>query len=214
MGDRVMPVEIPDLYSVDVAALTTCGEITTKNKRLHKWASDHDAHYYYYRHPTAGGDLAVRVSLDSSKDKEQIHFHVDILSKDWFVNDQLPPASEDVPPLEDLLAPFRGQTIEIDVSMDLPVALSQVPSAIAVVANQAAREDKITLRMTGGVVSVDGAPSVDTIRWTVDPNDDKRVFISLSGKATAKFSDTYFRECFILMLTYVNTFFRLGGTHA
>jgi hypothetical protein len=208
-----MPVDIPDLYAAHADLLTTCGTIATKSKKLHKWASDHDQEYYYYHHGTANGDLAVRVSLDSNKNKGTIHFHIDIYGKSCFPAGQLPEPSQNAPTFEDLLAPFLGHTVDVTVFIDFFLALSRAPSFISVIAKQAVSKDNVSIRMTGGVLSLEGAP-VETIRWSVDRKDEKRVLISLIGHTLLKYSDAYFKECFQLIMSFARTLLELEDTNA
>jgi hypothetical protein len=207
-----MPVDIPDLYSANVEAFTTCGEIATKRKKLHEWASEYGSEYYYYHHHVASGVLAVRVSLDSRMGEGKIHFHIDICGKNWFANGQLPQASENVPPLDDLLAPFDGRVVDVDLYLEFPIALSRAPSFIVVMANQAISKENVLIRMTGGVLSLDGTP-IEKIRWNVDPNDENRVLVSLRSRAKLKYSNTYFRKCFDSIMAHASTLFRLDDTH-
>jgi hypothetical protein len=65
-------------------------------------------------------------------------------------------------------------------------------------------KDGVSMKMTGGTLSVEGAP-VSLITWSFSEKL-KRTLISMKGSTTIAFTDSYFEECFNLMMSNVRTF--------
>jgi hypothetical protein len=208
-----MSIIIPELYAAEIEGLLTCGEIKTKNKALLKWAKEHDKQWYVYHQKTTSGLIVTRVSLDvhHTKNSDRIHFHIDIVTKEWFISG-VPSPSKHVPDIDDLLAPFVDQDVVVDVMINFPIDLANAPPIVTITQEFYVKDGDVSMKMTGGTLTVEGSP-VSKVQWQ-SSKDNKRVFVSISGSTTLKFSTSYFDECLQLVSSYASTFLQKAEIRA
>jgi hypothetical protein len=201
-----MSLTIPNLYEAGVHALTICGDIETDDKNLHQWAVSHEANYYDYLFRLNDNELFCRVSIDDHEDS--IHFHTEWFTDEWSPKG-FPKPSENAPSLDDLVQPARGLTWDVDVFIYFPALSETWPSIMAATTRLAIKRDNLVVTMTGGTLSVDGAP-LTKINWQIDPDDGDRALVSMKGVAAIKLADSYFQECLEFITSYAHTFFEKG----
>jgi hypothetical protein len=182
--------------------LTACGMLHTKQKSLHKWAEQHSKQWYRYSLRTKGSPLYYRVSLDPSKDR--IHVHIEVVTKEVFKKASLPKASSDVIDSDALMNPFAGQEIEVNIGADMLVDPQRLPPIILMTNRMSATKDGVSMKMTGGHLSIEGAP-ISSIAWSIR-KDERRSLIRMEGETKLTISENYLENCRQFVTTFANTF--------
>jgi len=206
-----MTISVPDLCDGDVRLLSTCGVIRTKDKALHKVAADHSETWHTYHVSKPSGTILVRVSLDSEKD--YIHFHIEIATKDWFPKGKVPKPSKEAKPLNELLAPFQGQSVEVEFAAEFQVSVDRLPAFVHAVQGFSITQDGVSVKMTGGLLSVEGAP-ISRIQWFTKEESKQHLAVVMMGSAVLLFANTYFIDCLRRVTSYSDTFIKKEPTDA
>jgi len=209
---RTMAIEIPDVFGAGLINLTACGEIRPKgDEQLQKWVKDHSDKFFIYRVvPPNGEELVYRVSLDDFKDF--LHVHVDFATKEFFEGRKFPEASKNVPTFDDLLHPFVGRELQVDISADFIRKLDDLPSTITFISKASVKTKELTIRITGATLSIDGSP-IEKVSWMMDA-DQSRATINMHGKTALQFAATYFVDCLRFVSQYSRPFLEKEETNA
>jgi hypothetical protein len=206
-----MAIALPDLHADKVDGLMICGSIKAKDKSLRKWAASHERDWYICYFGKKSNRLFCRVTFDKYKDR--IHFHTDLATKDWFSSGKVPEETEDGPEFEKLVAPTFNLEMTADVSLDFRAKRGAWPSIMALTQKLSVERDGLTIKMTGGTLSVEGAP-VNAIFWAIDPKDDTQARVSMRGAITLTMSENYIQDFYQSMKAYSDTFFEKEKTNA
>jgi hypothetical protein len=157
-----MAIRLPDLSGSKCRYVITCGSVQeTDNQEFLDWvkidrtmiaAWEPDGHKHFVRLRT-GGDFPT-------------HFHLDVVSTDFFEKSDDFPATTNS--LDELLAAAErivGHDIGVHADAHFVVPLGELPALISMTIPPVVI-GKVTVKMTEGALSVEGAP-IHSIRWTV-----------------------------------------------
>jgi hypothetical protein len=196
-----MEMVVPDLKSSGFEYLVACGRIRTPDTEICKWVKRHSERYYYYQFKVQSGLVYCRVDMDLIKD--YLHLHIEAGTREAFK--KTPTLRKSEIAIDHLLRPFLNWKITALVTGQFNVPVDRLPPIIHVTRNLAVEKAGVAMKMTGGTLSVDGAP-ISSIEWSMPDDGDADAHVFMQGRTALKMSTAYLEDCRQFVSSYSDTF--------
>lgn len=179
-----MRLQLPDFTGKKCLSLTACGNFLPEDDPLE--GRDSVDEWKTAQYTRSGTKVFVRWGLRRTKGKT--HVHVDLASRELFVKGPLPQSKHKAEEIQETFAPFIGRKIEVEVEGFFRVSTEELPALIRSTLVET-RVDKVLIQMTGGTLSVQGAP-IHRITWRLSPNTSE-ARIELAARQTTNIDESY-----------------------
>lgn len=203
-----MAIQWPTVAEASCQSLTVCGEIVADKKEIRQWCDRKlKDNWLAYRISVEHGPMYARIGLGGKSGK---HCHVDVAVPAFFDGDE-PKADLTEADAAERLNPLMGEKIEAAVRGVFTLPAANLPYIIKLTQSIVATEGDVSIRITGGTLSIKGTP-IHRITWTLDEAE-KDAKISMSAKTSLTISDSYLVEAFEVLKQGFATFIRRGKPH-
>jgi hypothetical protein len=198
-----MELRLPNLKGTSCRLLVMCGRIETKEKRIIAWLK---AHKKMIAKTKIDGE-PVSIRLLCSDAQPENHFHLDIATAEVFEGKKLPKPTHKMAEIRKELDEVEELEVRTDVEGVFGVPVGDLPSIIQATLFET-KVGEVTIKMTGGRLSVEGAP-IQTINWSV-PKGKKDATVILEGKMACKITASYLEDSWSLIRSAFTAFIQGG----
>lgn len=181
-----MVLRVPSFKHKSLQLLSLCGYATAEKLPIPKVRPGKSR--FLSARATRDGQ-AVFVRAGHSRFRSQHHLHVDVAQEKWF--DEPPKTDAKIGDVLRIVEEVIGRELNVHLEGLFRVPTSGLPAIIRTTMVET-RSDGIEIQMTGGKLSVTGAP-VETISWSLDPHKNgARVTLEARTKVTV--SESYLED--------------------
>ena len=180
-----MPIKLPPFTDTQCVSLTVCGEVRSEDPRI--LVSLKEQRTLIASYDAAGKKAHVRVHTGGVKGR---HLHIDCVLSSYFAQSKQPAESNTLEDVLKFLSQFEGSEIDVGIAGSFELDLEALPErGIIRSLSREERTGDIAIRLTGGRLSVTGAP-IDTLRWTLT-DDERRILVCVHGNHSEHLDDGY-----------------------
>jgi hypothetical protein len=129
-------------------------------------------------------------------DDEDWHVHLALRTGDVFPKGEVPEPNADVSKILDLVQPFVGTKMNMQIEATFHVPQSNLIPVIRSAVATEASSGNIRVKMTGGTYSIQGAP-VQTLGWQLQRSG--QVEVTLRARKTGTLDDSYLNSALDLV---------------
>ena len=182
-----MKFNFPSFGDTECVCLSVCGRLVTDEREIIDWLRTQET--LEARYQRSGRTGYVRVVCGG---KHGNHLHVDIAPLDYFAGHP-PSATNKIGQVRETLDRLAGYDISLWAKGTYFIIPNKLPPFIQTAIKEATRVKDVSIRTTGGVLSVTGAP-IDTIRWWLQ-EDEGNVRVGLEARMKTTLDGEYLETC-------------------
>lgn len=181
-------LKLPELAGSQCLFFTACGQVETEDKRIIRLLKKRE-----FLLAKASGSRYVALFHGGARSRNERHLHVDVVLREFF--DEPPPAdvTSSIASVRTQLRKLYGCTIQAEFTGLYELRPLQVPAIIRK-SLLSTRSDDISLTVTGGSLSVSGAPIYQIDWWRKRDSEDFRV--RMEARAIKTINDSYLEDGF------------------
>jgi hypothetical protein len=189
----------------------TCGQLKTDDKKLLQWLTAQKKEWMIVRVKVAGRTAFLRAGFGGKSGR---HCHVDLAMADFFPKGQHPEPTHSKTDIQEVLDRLYGEAADFEVEAHFTHPKSELPRIIHFTNNMFKyNEDGVSIKMTGGKLSITGTP-VYSITWALgDEDEDEEALLRFEAHTDATLDDSYMTHLFSLMNSAFRSFIRSGVPH-
>ncbi len=186
-----MKFHFPSFADTKCVLLTVCGQLATDESEVIEWLRTQETMEARYQRSRRTGYVYVVFG-----GKHGRHLHVDAASSDYFTK-RRPSPTHKIAQVRAALDRVAGCEINLSARAVYYVSAGDLPPFIQTAMQEATKVQDVSIRTTGGILSVTGAP-IDTIRWWLREGDaNARVDLETEMKTTL--DGEYLETCLHLL---------------
>lgn len=182
-----MKFHFPSFADTECVLLCVCGQLATDEREIIEWLRSQKSLEARYQRLGRTGYVLVMCG-----GKHGNHLHIDVASRDYFVG-RLPSAIDKIGQVREALDRVAGYDINLRARGTYFISPDKLPPFIQTAISEATSVQDVSIRTTGGILSVTGAP-INTIRWWLQ-KDGANVRVDLEARMKATLDREYLENC-------------------
>ena len=182
-----MKFNFPSFADTECVFLSVCGRLVTDEREIIEWLKTQKSMEARYQRSGRTGYVFMM-----SGGKHGNHLHIDVASRNYFVG-RLPSPANKIGQVREALDRLAGYTISLRARGEYYINPNKLPPFIQTTIKEATRVKDVSIKTTGGILSVTGAP-IDTIRWWLQ-EDEGNVRVGLEARMKTTLDGEYLETC-------------------
>ncbi len=185
-----MIVRLPSFADTECRFLTACGQVATDRSDVLKWLRGQKTMEAQYRRSGCTG--YVRVMFGG---KRGGHLHVDVAAREFFLKHHRSPPrpTHKIAEVREALGRVAGYDISSRIAGTYFVDQEKLPPFVKSTIAETTSVRDVSIKTTGGTLSVTGAP-INSIRWWLREDQDDAL-VQLEAEKTFALDEGYLEEC-------------------
>ena len=198
-----MPIAFPDLRASRCVNFASCGWIETKDSAILRVLKRQPKPWMVARYRSPSGIVYVRAGFGG---EDGTHCHLDFASPDFFPDKKGPKQTHKVADIQAVLERLVGQQIKCGLEGDFLITREELPPLIQASASET-HEDSVSIRMTAGRFSIQGAP-IRSITWAIRREGDSAI-LTFEATKPGVVNESYLVDAFQVITSGFTAF--MGG---
>jgi len=182
-----MSFRLPSFADTECRFLTVCGRVTTDESAILRWLSKQKTLEARYRRSGSTGYVYVFFG-----GKRGNHLHIDVAASDFFLK-RRPSPTHKIAEVRKALGRFAGYDINLGTRGVYFISQNKLPPFVQSTIAETTTVRDVSIKTTGGTLSVTGAP-IETIRWRLREGEGD-VRVELEAERTVTLDDGYLEGC-------------------
>ena len=182
-----MKFHFPSFVDTECVFLSVCGQLATDEREIIDWLRTQEN--LEARYQRSGRTGYVRVMCGG---KHGNHLHIDGARRDYFAG-RPPSTTHKIGQVREALDRVAGYDISPRAKGTYFIGRDKLPPFIQTTISEVTSVQDVSIRTTGGILSVTGAP-IDTIRWWLQ-KDEANVRVGLEARMKATLDGEYLETC-------------------
>ncbi len=189
MASRMI-IRLPSFADTKCRYLTACGRVATDRSDVLKWLRRQKTMEARYRRSGCTGYVHVMFWGEDGN-----HLHVDVAAREYFLKRRrsCPRPTRKIAEVRRAFDRVAGYDISSRITGTYFVAQEKLPPFVQSTIAETTSVRDVSIKTTGGTLSVAGAP-ISTIRWWLPEGLDD-AFVQLQAERTATLDDGYLEGC-------------------
>ena len=185
-----MIIRLPSFSATECRFLSACGQVATDQSKVLKWLRGQKTLEAKYRR--SGCTSYVRVMFGGETGG---HLHVDAAARGYFLKNRrsCPRPTHKVAEVREALGRVAGYDISSRIVGAYFVDQKKLPPFVQSTIAETTSVRDVSIKTTGGTLSVTGAP-INSIRWWLREDQDD-AFVQLEAEKTFALDEGYLEEC-------------------
>jgi hypothetical protein len=201
-----MSLRLPALTDKRCLLLAFCGSVVSEgNNPIEELSREKQMTARYTK---AGRTVFFRLWVGAEHPRN--HVDVAIAPRELFGRGQAPKVTHKIEEIQAAVAFLAGRPIQVDARGWFQVPQEELPSLIQSTLIQT-EADEVQIRMSGGTLSVRGAP-IHTIAWFI-PSEGQPAQVTLEARTTMDFTESYLEDGLALIESAFNAFILRSPRH-
>jgi len=170
-----------------------CGRVATDDDAILEWLSLQETLEARYQRSGCTGYVHVMF-----RGEKGAHLHIDVASQDFFLKHRpgrarRPRPTHKIAEVREAFDRLAGHDITVGTMGVYFISQNKLPPFVQSTIGKTTTVRDVSIKTTGGTLSVAGAP-IDTIRWWLGEGEDG-VRVQLEAERTATLDDGYLEKC-------------------